>query len=114
MKRRQRHKEQQLFTLEEAFDYYYDPGQSADDLINTKRAIRAVGFLLHYSIGSAGNFEDETIADGLARVCAEIGDDLNRVFGLHDNELKLANLQVASLQTVLDKKNRKALKAARA
>jgi hypothetical protein len=58
-----------MYTVEQAFDYFYGPTSSdARTELNDERAIRAVAFLLSYCSEHGNQSIDGNAANGLARI----------------------------------------------
>jgi hypothetical protein len=87
------------FTLEEAFDFYYTPGE--DDSVyrplNYERAVRAVGFLLHWCSEMGNRDVCGVAANGLGHVLYYTADQLKQVKANYQREIE-------ELRSKLDRK----------
>ena len=73
--------QQERFTLEEAFDYFYEADGMNCQELNLKRAVLSVSFLLRFLSDTGNNPVDGFAANGLACVLEKCAADTSYVRG---------------------------------
>lgn len=91
MKNRLRRPQPEKFTLAQAFDYFWEPSGHPSEDVNLERAVRAVGFLLHWCSDMGNDPLEGHSAHGLGHILEFTADQITQAFG--DQRRELAELR---------------------
>ena len=88
---RLRRPQPEKFTLAQAFDYFWEPSGHPSEDVNLERAVRAVGFLLHWCSDMGNDPLEGHSAHGLGHILEFTADQITQAFG--DQRRELAELR---------------------
>jgi len=91
IRNRLRRAKPEKFTLAQAFDYFFEPSGHVSEDVNLERAVRAVGFLLHWCSNMGNDSIEGNSAHGLGHILEFTADQITQTF--EDQRRELAKLR---------------------